>query len=148
MLEVGTTVYIKKLFKDNRPELPAHSADYEQEAGYVMEDLGDGYYLVKHIIFDKWCVVHEDELIDMTTYKRRYRLGDEVRIRQASEQEKEAFSDIINVEKYVDLSVRYNGQIARIDYVMSAHPDVYMLEGFPGVWHIMNLEPTYEFIGY
>lgn len=103
---------------------------------------------MKHIIFDKWCVAHKDELIDMTTYKRQYKLGDEVRIRQASGEEKRSFSDIINIEEYVDLSARYNGCVARIDYVMSAHPDVYMLEGIPGVWHIMNLEPPHEFVGF
>lgn len=35
MLDVGTTVYIKKLFKEDRPELPEHSADYEQDPGYI-----------------------------------------------------------------------------------------------------------------
>lgn len=149
MLEVGTKVYIKKLFREDRPELPEHSADYEQDAGYIVQDLGNNYYLVKNLIDNTiMCVAHKDELIDMTTYKRQYKLGDEVRIHQASEEEKEAFSDIINIGNYEDLSVRYTGRVVRIDYVMNCYPDVYMLEGLPGVWHIMNLEPPHEFVGY
>lgn len=146
MLDVGTTVYIKKLFKEDRPELPEHSTGYERESGYIRQDLGDDYYLVESIIDDTMCVAHKDELIDMTTYENRYKLGDEVRICQASEKEKEAFPKYI--EEYVDLSVRYNGQVTRIEYVMNLIPDMYLLEGLPGVWHVMNLEPVSEFVGF
>ena len=68
-----------------------------------------------------------------------------MRICQASEKEKEALPKYI--EEYVDLSVRYNGQVTRIEYVMNLTPDMYLLEGIPGVWHVMNLEP-HEFVGF
>lgn len=41
MLEVGVAVYVKTLFKEDRPELPEHSAGYERESGYIRQDLGD-----------------------------------------------------------------------------------------------------------
>lgn len=148
MLEVGVAVYVKTLFKEDRPELPEHSAGYEHESGYIRQDLGDDYFLVESIIDDTMCVAHKDELIDMTTYKNRYKLGDEVRICQASEKEKEKEAIPKYIEEYVDLSARYNGQVTRIEYVMNLIPDMYLLEGLPGVWHIMNLEPVSEFVGF
>ena len=65
-----------------------------------------------------------------------------------SEQVKEAFSDIIYPNMHDDKISRYNGQRVRIEHVMKLYPDMYLLEDIPGVWHIMNLEPPYEFIGY
>lgn len=148
MLEVGTNVYVKKLHKDDRPMSLKHSVDFERHAGFIVQDLGDNYFLVEDHVSDRRCVAHKDELIDMSTYKQSYKIGDEVRIRQVSERVKEAFSDIINPDRYDGLSLQYNGQIARIEHVMRLHPDIYLLEDIPGVWHVMNLEPISEFVGY
>lgn len=127
MLDVGTNVYVKRLLKDERPLSFEHSDDFERDAGFIKQ---------------------KDELIDMSTYKQRYKVGDEVRISQVSEQVKESFSDIIYPNMHDDKISRYNGQRVRIEHVMKLYPDMYLLEGMPGVWHIMNLEPPYEFIGY
>ena len=148
MLEVGVAVYVKTLFKEDRPELPEHSAGYERKSGYIRQDLGDDYFLVESIIDDTMCVAHKDELIDMTMYKNRYKLGDEVRICQAGEEEKHSYSNIINIEKYVDLSPRYNGRATYIEHIMNSYPDMYLLEGLPGVWNASNLKPTIEFVGF
>ena len=148
MLDVGTNVYVKRLLKDDRPLSFEHSDDFERDAGFIKQKLDNDYFLVEDHIFQRRCIAHKDELIDMSTYKQRYKVGDEVRIRQVREQVKEAFSDIIYPDMYDDKSSRYNGQRARIEHVMKLYPDMYLLEGMPGVWHIMNLAPPYEFVGY
>lgn len=151
MLEVGTEVFIKKVFNDkNRPtRLPSGrekltSYSISCRKAFITEHIGRGYYSVSN---DKegWNtigIVHEDEMVNMETYEPKFKVGDMVRICQVSEEEKSRY-----LVGWVDEMDKYIGRTARI-IETCGYPDTYHLEDIWWAWHAVNLEPASEFVGY
>lgn len=151
MLDVGTEVFIKKVFKDeNRlTRLPSGreiltSYGISCRKAFITEHIGRGYYSVSNDK-DGWNtigVVHEDEVVNMETYKPKFKVGDMVRICDISDEEKNRY-----LVGWVDEMDKYIGRTARVADTDS-HPDVYRLEDVRWNWHAVNLEPVSEFVGY
>lgn len=144
MLEVGTKVFVKILFKEDRPDDTRHNLYSNMYFGTILEQLGNNYYLVGANVSDNSTsgVIHEDEMVNMDLYKPKFEVGEVVRIRQIPYQEKEIY-----LTWYVDAMDSYIGKSFRITRTHFL-PDTYRLEGLPWLWHEANLESTYEFIGY
>lgn len=151
MLTVGTEVFIKKVFKDeNRPtRLPSGreiltSYGISCRKAFITEHIGRGYYSVSNDK-DGWNtigVVHEDEVVNMETYKPKFKVGDMVRICDISDSDKKRY-----IVGWVDEMDACIGQTARVDEICN-YPDTYHLEDVWWDWHASNLEPASEFIGF
>lgn len=151
MLTVGTEVFIKKVFKDeNRPtRLPSGreiltSYGISCRKAFITEHIGRGYYSVSNDK-DGWNtigVVHEDEMVNMETYKPKFKVGDMVRICDISDEEKNRY-----LVGWVDEMDKYIGQTARVSDTGN-YPDTYHLEDVWWYWYAVNLEPASEFVGF
>lgn len=151
MLDVGTEVFIKKVFKDNnRPtRLPSGremltSYSISCRKAYINEYIGQGYYSVSSDQDgrDTLGIVHEDEMVNMEIYRPEFKVGDMVRICDVSEEEKKRY-----LVGWVDQMANYIGQTARVVETCD-YPDTYNLEDIWWHWHAVNLEPLSEFVGY
>lgn len=151
MLEVGTEVFIKKVFKDeNRPtRLPSGreiltSYNISCRKAFIKEHICHGYYSVSNDK-DDWNtlgIVHEDEMVNMETYKPKFKVGDMVRICDITENDKKRY-----LVGWVDEMDKHIGQTARV-VDTDSYPDVYRLEDVWWNWHAVNLEPASEFVGF
>ena len=96
MLDVGTKVFVKILFKEDRPDDTRHNLYSNTYFGTILEQLGNNYYLVGANVSDNSTsgVIHEDEMVNMDLYKPKFEVGEVVRIRQIPYQEKEIFNRV------------------------------------------------------
>lgn len=82
MLNIGTKVFIKKLYKEDRPETQQQRrrglSFIECEYGYIVDCADNGYYLVAHEadvtyhedeVEEYGVYIHEDELVNMDMKK-------------------------------------------------------------------------------
>lgn len=100
MLEVGTEVFIKKVFRDdNRPKhlLSGRKVTTSYTAScskaFINEHIGQDYYSVSSDK-DGWDIlgiVHEDEMVNMETYEPKFKVGDMVRICDISDSDKKRY---------------------------------------------------------
>ena len=151
MLDIGTEVFIKKVFKDeNRPtRLPSGrkvTTSYTASCSkaFINEHIGQGYYSVSNDK-DDWNtlgIVHEDEMVNMDTYRPKFKVGDMVRICDIRDEEKNRY-----LVGWVDKMDACIGQTARV-VDTDSYPDVYRLEDVRWNWHAVNLEPASEFVGF
>ena len=151
MLDVGTKVFIKKVFNDeNRPtrlpsgreKLTPYSISCSK--AFITEHIGRGYYSVSNDK-DGWNIlgiVHEDEMVNMETYEPKFKVGDMVRICDVTENDKNRY--LVGWVGEMDACI---GQTARVIRVCN-YPDTYHLEDVWWDWHAVNLEPASEFVGY
>lgn len=151
MLEVGTEIFIKKVFKDdNRPtRLPSGrelltSYSISCSKAFINEHIGQSYYSVSS---DKdgrntLGIVHEDELVNMDTYKPKFQVGDMVRICDVTDNDKKRY-----LVGWVDEMDDYIGQTARVTRVCN-YPDTYHLDDILWDWHTVNLEHESQFVGF
>ena len=151
MLEVGTEVFIKKVFRDeNRPKRLLSgreiitSYNISCRKAFINEYIGQGYYSVSNDK-DGWNtigIVHEDEMVNMDTYEPKFKVGDMVRICDISDEDKNRY-----LVGWVDQMDDYIGQTVCVVETCD-YPDTYQLEDIWWNWHAVNLEPPSEFVGF
>lgn len=151
MLEVGTEVFIKKVFRDdNRPKRLLSGREITTSytiscsKAFISEHISQSYYSVSSDK-DGWNtlgIVHEDEMVNMETYEPKFKVGDMVRICDISDSDKKRY-----MVGWVDEMDECIGQTARVSDTDS-YPDVYRLEDVRWNWHAVNLEPASEFVGF
>ena len=91
MLNIGTKVFIKNLHKEDRPETQQQCRRglrfIKCEYGYVVDYGDNGYYLVAHEddmnyhegeAREYGVYIHEDEMVNMDTYRPKFKIGDKV----------------------------------------------------------------------
>lgn len=108
MLDIGTKVSVKNLHKEDRPGVQQGLRFIEREYGYIVDCADNGYYLVTHeddmtyhedVVKEHAVYIHEDELVNMDTYRPRFKIGDKVKICEPTEHDKKIL--------YSRLDVRY-----------------------------------------
>lgn len=144
MLEVGTNVFVKRQYKEDRPISATHSIYFELTDGVIAGCLGDGYYEVNNPVRDDGAihVIHEDEMVDMDTYKPKFKVGDKVRICDISVEEKRRY-----LVKWVEDMDDYIGQEAIVTEIHE-WPDTYTLDDIMWTWHTVNLKYVSQFVGF
>ena len=104
MLNIGTKVFIKNLHKEDRPETQQQCRRglrfIKCEYGYIVDCADNGYYLVAHEdnmnyhegeAREYGVYIHEDEMVNMDTYKPKFKIGDKVRICEPTEHDRKHY---------------------------------------------------------
>ena len=105
MLNIGTKVFVKNLYKTGRPETPYSIRSglrfIEREYGYIVDCADNGYYLVTHEddmtyhedeAEEYGVYIHEDELVNMDIYRPKFKIGDKVKICEPTEHDKSYYT--------------------------------------------------------
>lgn len=151
MLNIGTKIYVKKLYKDDRPKSPRLPAYMNYEYGYIAGVAGNGYYLVIHEddlayhydeVGEYSVYIHEDEMINMDTYRPKYNKGDKVRICEPTEHEKACYLPGWMHEMY-----KHIGDVVTIE-TTNGRPNCYRVKENAWVWEDVNLKPLCKFVGF
>ena len=150
MIPNGTHVYIKPLFKTDRPrhencnDTERKRDSIEQYKGYIKEHYQNGYYIVdsRRGATNDLYIIHEDEMVNLETHKNKYKIGDKVEIMPLNEREKELYPPlwISDMDEHV-------GDIVTIETIMES-PDHYGVKENCWTWHASNLEPDITYTGY
>lgn len=150
MIPNGTHVYIKPLFKTDRPkhencnDTERKRDSIEQYKGYIKEHYQNGYYIVdsRRGATNDLYIIHEDEMVKLETHKNKYKIGDKVEIMPLNEREKALYPPrwISDMDEHV-------GDIVTIETIMES-PDHYGVKENCWTWHASNLEPDITYTGY
>lgn len=150
MIPNGTHVYIKPLFKTDRPrhencnDTERKRDSIEQYKGYIKEHYQNGYYIVdsRRGATNDLYIIHEDEMVNLETHKNKYKIGDKVEIMPLNEREKALYPPlwISDMDEHV-------GDIVTIETIMES-PDHYGVKENCWTWHASNLEPDVTYTGY
>ena len=150
MIPNGTHVYIKPLFKTDRPrhencnDTERKRDSIEQYKGYIKEHYQNGYYIVdsRRGATNDLYIIHEDEMANLETHKNKYKIGDNVEIMPLNEREKALYPPrwISDMDEHV-------GDIVTIETIMES-PDHYGVKENCWTWHASNLEPDITYTGY
>jgi len=150
MIPNGTHVYIKPLFKADRPrhencnDTERKRDSIEQYKGYIKEHYQNGYYIVdsRRGATNDLYIIHEDEMVNLETHKNKYKIGDKVEIMPLNEHEKALYPPrwISDMDEHV-------GDIVTIETIMES-PDHYGVKENCWTWHASNLEPDITYTGY
>lgn len=150
MIPNGTHVYIKPLFKTDRPkhencnDTERKRDSIEQYKGYIKEHYQNGYYIVdsRRGATNDLYIIHEDEMVNLETHKNKYKIGDKVEIMPLNEREKALYPPrwISDMDEHV-------GDIVTIETIMES-PDHYGVKENCWTWHASNLEPDITYTGY
>lgn len=143
MLNIGTKVFVKNLYKEDRPESQQNPGYMRCEYGYIAHIADNGYYLVIHED-DKDCAVyiHEDEMVNMDTYRPKYNKGDKVRICAPTKHDMRHYLPGWMYEMH-----NHIGKVVTIES-SSGRPNCYRVKENLWVWEDVNLRPLCEFVGY
>lgn len=143
MLNIGTKVFVKNLYKEDRPESQQNPGYMRCEYGYIAHIVDNGYYLVIHED-DKDCAVyiHEDEMVNMDTYRPKFKTGDKVRICAPTKHDMRHYLPGWMYEMH-----NHIGKVVTIES-SSGRPNCYRVKENLWVWEDTNLEPLCEFVGY
>lgn len=111
MIPNGTHVYIKPLFKTDRPrhencnDTDHNRASIERYKGYVKEHYQNGYYIVQgeYAPRNSLYIIHEDEMVNLATHTNKYKIGDKVEIMPLNEHQKALYPPnwIYEMDEYV-----------------------------------------------
>lgn len=155
MLNIGTKVFIKHLYKEDRPETQQQRRQGLRyiicEYGYIVDCADNGYYLVAHEddmihheddVEEYGVYIHEDEMVNMDTYKPKFKIGDKVRICEPTEHDRKHYL----VGWMYDMR-ECIGQVVTIESCLS-RPNCYRVKENKWAWEGTNLEPLCEFVGY
>lgn len=150
MIPNGTHVYIKPLFKTDRPkhencnDTERKRDSIKQYKGYIKEHYQNGYYIVdsRRGATNDLYIIHEDEMVNLETHKNKYKIGDKVEIMPLNEREKALYPPrwISDMDEHV-------GDIVTIETIMES-PDHYGVKENCWTWHASNLEPDITYTGY
>lgn len=150
MIPNGTHVYIKPLFKTDRPrhdncnDTDHNRASIERYNGYVKEHYQNGYYIVQgeYAPRNSLYIIHEDEMVNLATHTNKYKIGDKVEIMPLNEHQKVLYPPkwILDMDEYV-------GDVVTIETIMET-PDHYGVKENCWTWHASNLEPDITYTGY
>lgn len=151
MLNIGTKVFVKNLYKEDRPESQQNPSYMRCNYGYIAHIADNGYYLVIHEddmtyhedeAREYGIYIHEDEMIDMDTYQPKYNTGDKVRICEPTAHEIACY-----LPGWIYEMRNHIGKVVTIES-SSGRPHCYRVKENLWVWEDVNLEPLSEFIGY
>lgn len=151
MLNIGTKVFVKNLYKEDRPGAQKSPGYMQCEYGYIIGYADNGYYLVAHDhdmayhedeVEEYSVYIHEDEMVNMDTYQPKYNTGDKVRICEPTEHEKKYY-----LPGWMHDMRKCIGQIVTIKS-SSGRPNCYKVKENLWVWEDVNLKPVSEFVGY
>lgn len=155
MLNIGTKVFIKNLHKEDRPETQQQCRRglrfIKCEYGYVVDYGDNGYYLVAHEddmnyhegeAREYGVYIHEDEMVNMDTYRPKFKIGDKVKICEPTEHDRKHYL----VGWMYDMR-ECIGQVVTIESCLS-RPNCYRVKENTWAWEDVNLEPLCEFVGY
>ena len=140
MLDVGTKVFIKPLFKNGRPEPTGKEYNMQKCNAVIKGIIGNGYYMVAHHTTSG--VIHEDELVNMETYEPRYKPGDKVRICRVTHSQEQLY-----IPCWVDDMSGYIGRVVTIERQLT-YPHCYKVKENSFSWEDISFEPICTFIGY
>ena len=151
MLNIGAKVFAKNLYKEDRPGVQQGFGFIEREYGYIVDCADNGYYLVAHeddmtyhedVVKEHAVYIHEDELVNMDTYRPKFKIGDEVKICEPTEHDKKYYTPgwMYDMRAHI-------GKVVTIES-HKGHPNCYKVKENTWVWESTNLEPLCEFIGY
>lgn len=155
MLNIGTKVFVKNLYKEDRPDTPQQRRQGLRfitcEYGYIVDCANNGYYLVVHEddmtyheneAEEYGVYIHEDELVNMDTYQPKYNKGDKVRICAPTEHKKRHY-----LPGWIHKMHNHIGKVVTIES-SSGRPNCYRVKENTWVWESTNLEPLCEFVGF
>ena len=110
--------------------------------GHVVSAYNDEYYFVETEDSKKRYLYHKSELIDMTTFKPEYQVGDRVIIQDIPENEKDNYPPdwIAEMDDCVEDTVT-------ITDILDS-PNFYTVSENDFIWHSSNLEPVTTYIAY
>lgn len=155
MLNIGTKVFVKNLYKEDRPETQQQHRQGLRyitcEYGYIVDCADNGYYLVAHEddmihheddVEEYGVYIHEDEMVNMDTYQPKYNKGDKVRICEPTEHDMRHY-----LPGWMYEMRNHIGKVVTIES-SSGRPNCYRVKENSWVWEGTNLEPLCEFVGY
>lgn len=151
MLNIGTKVFVKYLFKDDRPRAQRSPGYMQCEYGYIVSYEENGYYLVAHEddyiyheddLTEYSVYIHEDEMVNMDTYQPKYKVGDKVRICEPTEHEKRYY-----LPGWMCAMHNYIGDVVTIESC-KGRPNCYRVKENLWVWEDVNLKPLCKFVGF
>ena len=151
MLNIGTKVFVKNLYKEDRPESQQNPGYMRCEYGYIIGYADNGYYLVVHEndyiypeddLTEYSVCIHKDEMVNMDTYQPKYNKGDKVRICEPTEHDMRHY-----LPGWMYEMRNHIGKVVTIES-SSGRPNCYRVKENSWVWEGTNLEPLCEFVGY
>lgn len=151
MLNIGTKVFVKNLYKEDRPESQQNPGYMRCEYGYIIGYADNGYYLVVHKndyiypeddLTEYSVCIHKDEMVNMDTYQPKYNKGDKVRICEPTEHDMRHY-----LPGWMYEMRNHIGKVVTIES-SSGRPNCYRVKENLWVWEDVNLKPVSEFVGY
>ena len=151
MLNIGTKVFVKYLFKDDRPGAQKSPGFIEREYGYVMRYEDNGYYLILHeddLAYrddeaETYGVyIHEDEMVNIDTYRPKFKIGDKVKICAPTEHDTNYYTPgwMYEMRNHI-------GDVVTIASC-NGYPNCYRVKENKWVWEDVSFEPLSTFVGF
>lgn len=152
MLEIGTKVFINRVFRQHRPSPTGYERDSLNCYGTVKSVFDDDYYevnVINNVTGELFAgCFYRHEMATLGHHEPTYRVGDMVYICDISKGEKQQYPPgwCPEMDEYIGQTARVTGHVDRVCHM--GRNDYYQLEGNTWVWDASNLKPVSEFVGY